>query len=167
MARHLKPKEFYAKIGKDCGVTVDIVEKVWLAIVDAVIEEVKKYGHLRLPYFCTVKRREVGDKILNIPNNYTGEIETRYVPSKLGVSFSPTKFFKEKLNGQRLSRGEIFKFRQEERERQRLEQEKERQAKILNELQNSVANAVKIKDQKFRERHGIEEPKDENAPVDF
>jgi nucleoid DNA-binding protein len=133
MARKLTSEELYDLIAKRCKVPHEEAKSMWLALNDIMVEELMNYGEIRLPYFATLKTKYIKEKNMLVPDSTqkgAGRHLT-YVPPHLGVRVVMSVPFVERVNGEKLTKGEVGNIRAKARKEMIRAKEEERQKEIF------------------------------------
>ena len=169
MARELTPHEIYKHISKTAKIPIDDVENIYLILVDFILSELKTYGHFKLPYVGKFKTHLRKGRWTHVPDNHNkGELKYIYMEPMAYLQFVSSAVFKKQFRGDRVSRYELKKQRLLVAEQKLKEEEFEKQKVIVEKMQNSVKNAVAVREEKMRAKKGLKpKPPSEDDGIEY
>jgi hypothetical protein len=163
MSRNLTTKEFYIKVSKESSHSVEDVKEIYLAMIDAVVDELMLYGEVNLPFLARLKASTTGGYEKTMPMSRrkedAGKLVKRYIPQQYKVNIRPTEDFIKIVNCDKSTPNQIKKMRVELKKQKQYEADLIRQSKLVDNLDEAWAKAVAKQSEKVAKRRVAENKK--------
>lgn len=156
MARKLIPREFYEQISKRINCDSDKAQFIWREISDMIVEELLLYKVIALPGIGTFSSVTKGGKVAHVPignePENRGKTKEIYIEPYQECKFNSTEFFRDAINGNRATRSQLMRQREEYKRIQLEMEESKKQAEYVERANNAFEEMNAKKAKKVKER---------------